>query len=205
MKLLDTLTVALKLPAAYRFFRQAVGGRNGSCVYLDEYVRPIRGEKVLDIGCGPGDMLNFLPNVDYLGLDISPKYIEAAKARFGNRGRFCCGDVGLATIEQEHGTFSLAMATGVLHHLDDQTATKLFELARIALGPGGRLITFDGCYVPKQSGIARWILDHDRGKFVRTRPEYERLASRCFAKVESYVRHDLLRIPYSHLIMRCSN
>ena len=45
----------------------------------------------------------------------------------------------------------------------------------------------------------------DRGKFVRTREEYLRLASARFPKVEPHLRHDLLRIPYTHLIMRCFN
>jgi hypothetical protein len=51
--------------------------------------------------------------------------------------------------------------------------------------------------------MVRWLLAKDRGKFVRTREEYLRLALARFSKVESHVRHDLLRIPYTHLIMRC--
>jgi len=53
--------------------------------------------------------------------------------------------------------------------------------------------------------VARWMLAHDRGKFVRARAEYERLASAAFSKVEGHLRHDLLHIPYTHLIMRCAN
>ena len=80
-------------------------------------------------------------------------------------------------LEREQGTFSLVMATGVLHHLDDERAARLYELARRALRPNGRLITYDGCFVPEQSKTARWLLSHDRGKFVRTREAYLRLAS----------------------------
>ena len=107
-------------------------------------------------------------------------------------------------MEGEQGTFDLVMAIGVIHHLNDAQAAKLFELARRVLRPGGRLVTFDGCYVPRQSRIARWMLAHDRGRFVRTQEEYLRLASAHFSKVESQIRHDLLRIPYTHLILRCS-
>ena len=141
----------------------------------------------------------------YTGFDISPQYIASAQQRFGDRGRFYCDDVGLASIERERGTFNLALATGVVHHLEDDQAVKLFSLARAALRPAGRLITFDGCYVPDQSGAARWLLRKDRGKFVRAREEYVRLASTSFSKVEAHLRQDLLRIPYTHLIMRCSN
>src|SRR5215471_19595230 len=204
MKIIDSLSSVLSLPAGYRAFVHLVGG-DVQRKYVAEYIKPRPGDKVLDIGCGPGDMLASLPGVHYLGIDISEKYIEAAKKRFRAKGRFSCGDVGTATVEQEKGTFHLVLATGVLHHLDDQRAGRLFELARLALRPGGRLITYDGCYVPEQSRIAAWVLSKDRGKFVRTRDEYLRLASRYFSKVEPHLRHDLLRIPYTHLIMYCSN
>ena len=205
MNLFDRLALVLSLPAGYRLLRRVVGGSNLWRAYLQEYVKPIPGEKVLDIGCGPADVLAHLPQVDYTGLDYSQKYINAAQARFGTKGRFWCSDVSRVALERERGTFNLALATGVIHHLNDSQAADLFGLAYLALGPKGRLITFDGCYLPGQSKVARWMLAHDRGKFVRARAEYERLASARFSKVECHLRHDLLRIPYTHLIMRCTN
>lgn len=203
MNLLERFYPVLRWPAAYRAFQILVAG---DCKqrYLAEHAQPRPGEKVLDIGCGPGDILALLSDVDYTGFDISPEYIEAAKKRFGQRGRFWCSDVGLAAIEQERGTFDLVLATAVLHHLDDERAAKMFELARLALRPTGRLVTLDGCYVPRQSRFVRWVLSRDRGKFVREREEYLRLAKVCFPNVVASVRHDLHRIPYTLLLMRCS-
>lgn len=159
---------------------------------------------MLDIGCGPADVLKHLPAVNYTGLDISPEYINAAKKRFGSKGRFFCNDVGLAKIEGEEGTFDLVITVGVIHHLNDAQAASMFALARRVLRPGGRLVTYDGCYLAGQSPVVRWLLANDRGKFVRTREEYLRLASASFSNIETYIRHDLLRIPYTHLIMRCT-
>ncbi|HWX19869.1 MAG TPA: class I SAM-dependent methyltransferase [Candidatus Binatia bacterium] len=205
MNFIHQLSRVLGCPAGYKLFTRIVGGESAWRRYLSDYVKPVSGDKVLDIGCGPADILEYLPQVDYTGLDLSPAYIASARKRFGSKGRFLCNDVGLATLEREHGTFSLVMATGVLHHLDDERAAKLFGLAHRALRPGGRLITYDGCYVRDQSRIARWMLSNDRGKFVRTMPEYLRLASALFPRIEPCLRHDLLRIPYTHLIMRCSD
>ena len=182
-----------------------MGGETARERYFAEYVTPLAGEKVLDLGCGPADVLDCLPAVNYTGLDISAEYINAAKSSFGGRGRFQCADVGIATLAEERGTFDLVMANGVLHHLDDGRAAKLVHLAHLALRPDGRLITCDGCYTPEQSKIARWLLGKDRGKFVRTQTEYLRLTSEGFRKVESHLRHDLLRIPYTHVIMCCSD
>jgi SAM-dependent methyltransferase len=204
MNIVDKLSLVFNLPAGYRLFQRMVGAESARKTNLAEYVKPAPGEKILDIGCGPADILDHLPAVNYTGLDISQEYIDSAKKRFGgSRGRFYCGDVALATIEGEQGSFDLVLATGVIHHLDDAQAAKLFTLARRLLGPHGRLVTFDGCLVPQQSKIARWLLARDRGKFVRTREEYMRLASASFSKVEPHLRHDLLRLPYTHLIMRC--
>jgi len=203
MKTVEKLSSLLSLPAGYRIFRWMMGGESAWKTYLAEYVKPAPGNKILDIGCGPADVLNYLPDVNYTGLDISQEYICSAKKRFGSKGRFWCGDVGLAAIEGEQGTFDLVLATGVIHHLDDAQAARLFDLARLALCPNGRLVTLDGCYVPQQSRIARWLLSKDRGEFVRTREDYLRLALARFSKVEPHLRHDLLRVPYTHLIMRC--
>jgi SAM-dependent methyltransferase len=198
------LTSILSVPAAYRLFTRVVGGDVWR-VHTREHIRPREGEKVLDIGCGPADILEYLPKVDYLGFDISQEYIDAARKRYGDRGRFFCSDVGLASIERERGTFDLVLATGVVHHLDDERAASLFSLAKMALNPKGRLVTYDGCYVEDQSRIARWLLRSDRGKFVRRREAYEKLAAAEFSRIEPHLRHDLLRIPYTHLILRCSN
>jgi len=203
MKIINKLSTVLSSPAGYRLFSKLVGGDVWQ-THLADHVKPMAGEKILDIGCGPADVLNHLPDCDYTGIDISPAYIASAQKRFEGRGRFHCKGIGLATVEHEQGSFDLALATGVLHHLDDETAGELFKLARVALRPGGRLITYDGCYISSQSKIARWLLRHDRGQFIRTQAEYVRLASAHFPKVESHLRHDLLRIPYTHLIMRCS-
>ncbi|MCC7110999.1 MAG: class I SAM-dependent methyltransferase, partial [Deltaproteobacteria bacterium] len=67
--------------------------------WVDELLRPRAGQRVLDIGCGPADLLRFLPNVDYVGFDSSADYIEAARARFGARGRFEHARVDAASLE----------------------------------------------------------------------------------------------------------
>jgi hypothetical protein len=84
---------------------------------------------------------------------------------------------------------------GVIHHLDAAQAARLFDLARLALRPTGCLVSYDGCYVPQQSRIARWLLAKDRGKFVRPREDFLWLALARFSKVEPHLRHDLLRVP----------
>ncbi len=192
----------LTLAGVYTSFQRFVGG-SARTRFVSEFLRPRATDRLLDIGCGPADILDHLPEgIDYVGFDLSGKYIEAARRRYGDRGQFHCQRVGASDVGQ-FGKFDLVLAHGVLHHLDDAEAGHLFELAAAALAPGGRLVTFDGCYVDRQSPIARRMLAWDRGKFVRQRVEYESLAEQNFVHVEAEVRHDLLRIPYTHLILQC--
>ena len=192
----------LARPRLYSLFRALVGRDGARAVYAREHLRAQPGERVLDIGCGTGDILQFLPPVRYVGYDVSPRYIERARRRFGGRGEFHCAAVDDG-LPEPAGSCDLVIAHGVLHHLDDDAARTLFRVAQRALKPGGRLVTFDGCFTGEQSAAARLFLSLDRGRHVRSRDAYERLARSAFEQVHSFVRHDLLRIPYTHLIMEC--
>jgi SAM-dependent methyltransferase len=191
----------LALPTAYRTFIRLIGG-GYLRTYVDDYLQPRTNEQVLDVGCGPGDIFPFLPDVRYVGVDLSPDYIAAARKRYGTQGEFKCQDVAdLAA--SEPGSFDLVMANGLLHHLDDNLVAHLMNIARQVLKPGGRLVTLDGCWLPGQSWVARYLLSKDRGQFVRDEASYLALARRSFGEVKGHIRHDLLRIPYTHIIMVC--
>src|SRR5260221_13614944 len=99
----------------YSFFALLVGARRGRRLYIEHYVRPRAGDRVLDIGCGPADILESLPAVEYHGFDLSAVYIEAARKRFGTRGQFHVEMVN-AELVKKYRHFDLGLAKGVLHH-----------------------------------------------------------------------------------------
>lgn len=195
----------LELPGAYRFVAALLRPRQAP-IFASEYVRARPGDRILDIGCGPGDLLAELPAAtEYVGFDKSEAYVRAARARFGARGTFFCRTVDRAVVnELGAGSFDLVIAHGLLHHLDDAEADEFFVLARTALAPGGRLITADGCYVAGQSRMARYLLSRDRGAHVRTEQAYRMLAARRFPSVVSDIRHDTSRVPYTIVYLVCS-
>jgi SAM-dependent methyltransferase len=137
-----------------------------------------------------------LPGIDYVGVDMSRAYVEAAAARYGNRGRFLVGDVtDLPALGERK--FDAVLAHGVLHHLDDREARSLLSCAAAMLAPGGRMVTVDGCRHERQGAIERFLVNHDRGRNVRTPEAYRPLAGSAFASVRCELRSDVTRFRYT--------
>jgi SAM-dependent methyltransferase len=189
-------------PAIYSLFQRIIGGRRGRAWFVDEFIRPYVGMTVLDIGCGPADILAYLPDVDYWGFDVSEAYIERARALFGNQGKFQCREPMVTDINSMP-EFDVVFALGLIHHLDDEAAMRTIRLAYRALKPGGRLLTSDPCIDPGQNIIARLLISNDRGRYVRTKAGYTSLVSSVFKSPRIVVRHRRW-IPYTHCVMECT-
>jgi cyclopropane fatty-acyl-phospholipid synthase-like methyltransferase len=199
--MLQSIRSVLAVPAAYNLWWQAVGGPAWAKVLLSEYIQPKVGARILEIGCGPGTIARYLPMTDYTGFDVSSKYIEMARKRFPH-AQFVCERVSQFSLAKQQ-RFDVVLALGIVHHLADQEAMQLFKIAYDALESGGKLVTFDGVFTNDQSAAARWLLARDRGEYVRNEGGYVKIASQVFTNIKASVRHDLLRIPYTHLILEC--
>lgn len=196
--------IILQYPIIYTTYQKIVGGYRARKLFVENNVKIKAGQKILDIGCGPGDILNFLPKVDYTGIDLDKNYIEQAKKKYGNKGIFKCAGVDDLKLIENY-TFDIVISAGVLHHLTDEQCLKLLNIATKALKPSGRFISFDGCYIPNQNKIAVYFLKKDRGQYVRTQTEYEQLASNYFSNIHSVIDESYFRIPYTSIIMDCKN
>ncbi len=191
----------LRLPRFYQGFQDLLGAQRFQRRFVREWVRAEPGMRVLDIGCGPAAVLDHLAaGIDYHGFDENPTYIAAARARHGERGRFW-----QARVERQAmaalGRFDRVIAIGVLHHLGDDDARALLDLAAGVLAPGGALVTYDPTLVPGQGRISRFLVERDRGADVRAPDGYAALARAAFADVTVEVVSGHLRVPYHATVM----
>jgi SAM-dependent methyltransferase len=85
----------LSHPLAYEAVQYLVGAKRGLRILLERHIRPVAGQSVLDIGCGPAEIVKFLPDVRYYGVDRSASYIARARRAFGTRATFHQGDVDI--------------------------------------------------------------------------------------------------------------
>ena len=188
-----------QISSVYEAFQQLLGGAKARKAVADQYICAKPGARVLDLGCGPSAILPLLGDVDYFGIDANPDHIASAKAQYGKRGRFIADD--FACLKAEHGgSFDLVLCLGLMHHLEDSRVTELATLARGYLAPGGRFIAVDPVFEDGQPMVARWLAAADSGQNVRYEAGYRDLVGAVFGRCETNVRHDLLRVPYSHCI-----
>jgi SAM-dependent methyltransferase len=192
----------LESPRLYDFFQSLVGRKDVRRLITDRYIRAQSGDRVVDIGCGPGSMLPYLGQVDYTGFDLNPSYIAHARQAYAQRGKFFEGRVEDAGDRLGSGV-DIVIAIAILHHLEDQEVRALFSAANRILTPGGRLITLDPVLTSPQHPIARLLIRLDRGKSVRTADGYLSLAKERFSEIEVDIRTDLIRMPYTHCILVC--
>ncbi len=189
----------LEISSVYTKLMGFLLGANTYPTLVNEYIQPTPGCSVLDVGCGPAAILELLQYVKYIGLDHNPNYIATATKKYGLKGTFICADVDQLS---DYGlkTFDRIIILGVMHHLDDAQLAQLMMSLKDRLNHGGVLITFDVAFEDKQNFVAKLLAKNDRGKFVRTKEQYIKFIELSFEVQQADLRHDLLRVPYTHLL-----
>lgn len=195
---------ALENAAIYSTWQSFVGAERMRRTFVTDHLRPKLNEVIVDIGCGPAEIIDYLPPSRYFGFDINPAYIEAANARYSTRGKFSVLGVEEASISELRGEADLAIAIGVLHHLDNSAANDCISLAHSLLKPGGRFVTIDGVIHRGQGFIRRCVVSLDRGQYVRTAKSYRNLVEAHFPIIKERIYDNLARLPSSHFVMECT-
>ncbi|MEH6590833.1 MAG: class I SAM-dependent methyltransferase [Halioglobus sp.] len=158
----------------YRAVQIVFSEKRSKQLLLDEYILPVGGDcRVLDMGCGPGNLLRFLPlQVHYTGFDISHEYIASATQLYAKRSNseFICAATEDDVLNEkiDDASIDVAIVHGVFHHINDTEAAAMLALARRKLKPGGVLVALEPVWFEGQSRLRRWVMSLDRGKNIKS-------------------------------------
>jgi ubiquinone/menaquinone biosynthesis C-methylase UbiE len=106
------------------------------------------GDRVLDVGCGPGFFARMLaqtvgPKGYVVGIDAAPEMVEYAtrQARSLPNCRFQSGAAELLSFPD--ATFDVVVSSLMMHHLPEDLRLKAVREMRRVLQPGGTLLLAD--------------------------------------------------------------
>ena len=112
---------------------------------------------LLDCGCGTAPMLTLLhekyPEKHYTGIDLTPKMIEAAKAKNMEGVELVVGDC--ENLPFAENSFDAVICCQSFHHYPN--VQDFFDSVARVLRPGGRLILRD---MSAKSAPVRWFFNH---------------------------------------------
>jgi SAM-dependent methyltransferase len=167
--------------AAYRLSQAPFAERKLAPFFRHNRLESIH--RVLDVGCGPGTNASHFQDVDYLGIDVNPDYIEYARRRYGG-DRFRVADVthGLSSSVGGVEGFDCILVNSLFHHIDTPGTRAVLAALSPLLTRAGHAHILD-LVMPDRPTIARRLARWDRGEFPRPLEEWRALFGEVFEPV----------------------
>ena len=159
--------------------------------------------KILDIGCGPAQILEHIPQCDYYGYDIDNRSIQYAKKKYHQKNyHFYCKKFNKTELKKLP-KFDFIIFFGILHHLSNKEVHEILKLCKKIMKKNSKLLTEDPILLENQNIIAKFLIKKDRGLNVRKKKEYINLLKKHFKKIKNKVTHQYF-IPYTWFTTVCS-
>lgn len=159
--------------------------------------------KILDIGCGPAQILEHIPKCDYYGYDIDRRSIQYAKKKYYQKNyHFYCKKFNKTELKKLP-KFDFIIFFGILHHLSNKEVYEILKLCKKIMKKNSKLLTEDPILLENQNVFAKFLIKKDRGLNVRDKQEYINLLKKHFKKIKNKVTHQYF-IPYTWFTTVCS-
>jgi SAM-dependent methyltransferase len=146
---------------------------------VERWLRDHEIRRVLDVGCGAGTNAGRFSDVEYVGIDVNERYLQAARVRFG--GQFVQADL-TGTDLSSLGTFDMILANSFLHHVADPDVERILAQLSSLLAPEGTIHILD-LVLPNRKSLA-WVMARlDRGRYARPVERWRALFGAAFEPI----------------------
>lgn len=186
---------------AYDAFQTCVG----SYKFRERFLKSIEifpDAKILELGCGTGITLETIRENDYVGIDLSSKYLAKAQRR-KESAILINGDVSSSKTYQNIATKEgdVVLALALWHHLDDdqmfRTLQNIYEISTNEVS----VYSLDP-FVDGKTGVsAKWVAKNDRGKYLRSEEHLKDIAHAAGFEFHSEISRRELYIPTN--VIKC--
>ncbi len=154
------------------------------CHAFKHYAGPNHG--ILDLGCATSGCVQSIWkgfNPRYIGVDLTMGYLKYAKRKYPATSH-ARTDIGALPFQSF--PFDFVCAFSVLHHLDDGTIQALGRSLSAGLSEQARFLIAEPVFPPMTPNppvsdrLSRWLLEHDRGEYIREAQTYINLLGNGF-------------------------
>jgi len=191
----------LKFPILYEISQKIFLADNFRKKILKKIVKD-KNLNILDIGCGPGNMIKYLNFNKYYGFDTDERYIEYAKKKFKNCNFFC--EIFSESSIKKIDKIDTVILFGILHHINNNEVYELLKNIKLALKNKYKIIILDPVFEDGQNLIAKFLIKNDRGKFIRTSKEYIELFKKLNFNPSFKIYHQKI-VPYTWIVSVIEN
>ncbi len=159
--------------------------------YATHCARSDRAPAVLDFGSGTGTSVPFarkyLPRARLTCLDVSAKSLAIGRARFGDQARFLRFDG--AKIPLPDGSFDIAFAACVFHHIAREEHVSLLREFHRVLAPDGLVFVFEhNPYNPLSRRAVNTCPFDEHARLITARTMRQELLAAGFRKADRRYR-----------------
>jgi SAM-dependent methyltransferase len=157
---------------------------------------------VLDIGCGPANILKKLSLINYYGYDIEINHINHAQKNFRSKNFHFFDKIFSEKEIFNLPKFDFVLLLGIIHHLNNNEVKKILILIKRVLKKNGKLLILDNVLTQNQNFVAKYLIKKDKGNNIRNLNKYKLFLQKDYL-IENIKINQQKFIPYTWLTISC--
>lgn len=178
----------LNHPGIFDIFLKLFGDRKIHKKVIKGELNIQKKNRVLDIGCGTGDLALMFPAESYTGIDCDKNYVDFARKKYSRNFL----TMNAADLKFADDYFDIILVSGLFHHIPDETLQRvLLEIKRV-IKPSGRALFFEVTYLNRGDSIFKELIRKaDRGKYIREYGMLQKAARDKFDIEKCYIKKSM--------------